>query len=79
MTGHVVVLGALHHDVVVDAPRLPRVEETLPGTAVDYRFGGKGGNQAIAAARMGARVSMVGRVGNDPAATLTATKSSCSR
>lgn len=64
----VLVLGALHHDVVVDAPRLPAVDETLPGTGVDYRFGGKGGNQAVAAARMGAKVAMAGRVGRDEAA-----------
>lgn len=64
----VLVLGALHHDVVVDAPRLPAVDETLPGTGVDYRFGGKGGNQAVAAALMGASVSMAGRVGRDEAA-----------
>ncbi len=63
----VLVLGALHHDVVVDAPRLPRLDETLVGTAVDYRFGGKGGNQAVAAARMGASVAMIGRVGRDAA------------
>ena len=63
----VVVLGALHHDVVVDAPRLPRIDETLTGSAVDYRFGGKGGNQAVAAARMGAHVRMIGRVGRDGA------------
>ena len=61
----ILVLGALHHDVVVDAPRLPEIDETLPGDAVDYRFGGKGGNQAVAAARMGARVRMAGRVGRD--------------
>ena len=59
------VLGALHHDVVVDAPGLPRVDETLVGQGADYRFGGKGGNQAVAAARMGAKVSMLGRVGRD--------------
>ena len=64
----IVVLGALHHDVVVDAPRMPHLDETLPGTRVDYRFGGKGGNQALAAARMGARVAMAGRVGRDSAA-----------
>lgn len=63
----VLVLGALHHDVVVDAPRLPRIDETLVGSGVDYRFGGKGGNQAVAAARMGARVAMAGRVGADAA------------
>lgn len=64
----VLVLGALHYDVVVDAPRLPEVDETLPGRGVDYRFGGKGGNQAVAAARMGAAVTMAGRVGRDAAA-----------
>ena len=64
----VLVLGALHHDVVVDAPRMPAADETLPGTGVDYRFGGKGGNQAVAAARMGAKVAMAGRVGRDEAA-----------
>lgn len=63
----VLVLGALHHDVVVDAPRLPREDETLRGSGVDYRFGGKGGNQAVAAARMGTDVSMLGRVGADAA------------
>ena len=64
----IIVLGALHLDVVVDAPRIPRLDETLPGTGVDYRFGGKGGNQALAAARMGARVTMAGRLGRDSAA-----------
>lgn len=63
----VLVLGALHHDVVVDADRLPRLDETLIGSGVDYRFGGKGGNQAIMAARMGAEVTMAGRIGQDPA------------
>ncbi len=67
MTG-VAVFGALHHDVVVDAPGLPRVDETLVGTGVDYRSGGKGGNQAMAAAQMGATVAMFGRVGKDAAA-----------
>ncbi|MDG4649548.1 PfkB family carbohydrate kinase [Roseibacterium sp. SDUM158017] len=59
------VVGALHWDVVVRAPRLPRVDETLKGQAVDYRFGGKGGNQALAAARAGARTAFAGRVGAD--------------
>ena len=61
----VFVVGALHLDVVVDAPRLPLLDETLFGKAVAYRFGGKGGNQALAAARMGAGVAMAGRVGGD--------------
>ena len=61
----VLVVGALHLDVVVDAPHLPARDETVVGSAVAYRFGGKGGNQAVAAARMGARAAMAGRVGDD--------------
>jgi ribokinase len=65
MTARVFVLGSLHLDVIVTAPRLPRTDETLMGDAVRYEFGGKGGNQALAAARMGVPVSMAGRVGDD--------------
>jgi ribokinase len=65
MGPEVFVVGALHLDVVVDAPHLPALDETVVGSAVAYRFGGKGGNQAVAAARMGARVAMAGRVGRD--------------
>jgi len=65
MTGRVAVLGALHLDVVVDAPHLPRPGETLMGSRVAYRLGGKGANQAVAAARMGVPAAMIGRVGND--------------
>ena len=61
----ILVVGALHLDVVVDAPHLPALDETVVGHGVAYRFGGKGGNQAVAAARMGARVAMAGRVGPD--------------
>lgn len=61
----VFVVGSLHLDVVVDASRFPGRDETLVGEGVAYRFGGKGGNQALAAARMGARVAMAGRVGDD--------------
>ncbi|NSX56649.1 PfkB family carbohydrate kinase [Parasulfitobacter algicola] len=59
------VVGALHWDVIVQAPRLPREDETLKGDRVGYKFGGKGGNQAIAAARAGASVSFAGRIGAD--------------
>ena len=65
--GTVLVLGALHWDVIVRAPALPRLDETLIGRDVRYAFGGKGGNQAVAAAQMGARVAMAGRVGTDAA------------
>ncbi|MFO1036647.1 MAG: PfkB family carbohydrate kinase [Geminicoccaceae bacterium] len=66
MTGFdVVVLGSLHLDVMVDAPALPRRGETAVGTGWGFKCGGKGGNQAIEAARQGARTAMVGRVGDD--------------
>jgi ribokinase len=61
----VLVMGALHLDVVLDTPRLPRVDETLVGQGVAYLFGGKGGNQAAAVAQMGGQVQMAGRVGTD--------------
>ncbi|MCC7321665.1 MAG: bifunctional hydroxymethylpyrimidine kinase/phosphomethylpyrimidine kinase [Rubellimicrobium sp.] len=61
----VIVCGALHLDLVVTAPHLPAPDETVTGSALTRVFGGKGGNQAVAAARMGARSEMAGRVGND--------------
>ncbi len=65
MSSDVFVLGSLHLDVVVDTPSLPRIDETVMGRSVAYRFGGKGGNQAVAAARMGAKTAMAGRIGTD--------------
>src|ERR1700734_1787156 len=64
-SARVVVLGSLHLDIMVHAPDRPKKGETLPGSAWGYKPGGKGGNQAVAAAQFGARASMVGRVGND--------------
>jgi ribokinase len=52
-------------DLVTRAPRLPRGGETLIGQSFATVFGGKGANQAVAAARLGAQVSMVGCVGSD--------------
>ncbi|WP_306120122.1 MULTISPECIES: ribokinase [unclassified Roseitalea] len=63
--GRVLVAGALHLDVVVDAPRLPRPDETLMGAAVRYVCGGKGGNQAVASARHGAPTAFAGRLADD--------------
>lgn len=59
------VVGSLHLDIVVEAPRLPATDETLAGRAWSQKCGGKGGNQAVAAARFGAQVAMGGRIGND--------------
>jgi len=61
----VVVLGSANADLTVRIPRLPEVGETLTGTAFAEGLGGKGLNQAVAAARLGARTAMVGRVGAD--------------
>jgi len=61
----IVVLGSLNMDLVVRAERMPRPGETLRGTEFRTIPGGKGANQAAAAARMGAQVEMVGRVGAD--------------
>ena len=65
MRGGVVVVGSLHLDVVVTAPRLPAPDETLMGEKVTLVCGGKGGNQAVAASRHGAPTAMLGRVGGD--------------
>ena len=64
-SAQVVVLGSLHLDIVVHASDRPKKGETLPGSAWGFKAGGKGGNQAVAAAQFGVRASMVGRVGND--------------
>lgn len=61
----ILTVGALHLDVIVRAPRLPQLDETLAGQSVRYALGGKGGNQAVAARRVGASVAMAGRVGSD--------------
>ncbi len=61
----VAVVGSLHLDIMVAAPRLPGRDETLMGSSWHRKAGGKGGNQAVAAARMGARVAFGGAVGAD--------------
>ncbi len=66
MDGHIVVVGSLNMDMVVRTTRHPKVGETILGS--DFRTfpGGKGANQAVAAAKLGCQVRMVGRVGQDP-------------
>ena len=66
----VVVIGSLSQDLVVKAPRLPARGETIRGTEFGMFVGGKGNNQALAAARAGSHVAMVGRVGNDQFGTV---------
>ena len=61
----ILVVGSLNMDLVVRAPRFPKPGETISGEDLAIIPGGKGANQAVAAARLGADVSMLGRVGND--------------
>lgn len=61
----IVVLGSLNTDLVVRSPRLPRPGETLTGGPFQTFPGGKGANQAVAIARLGAPVVMIGKVGSD--------------
>ena len=65
MNGDVCVIGSFMMDLVTSAPRRPMPGETLVGTDFQMRLGGKGFNQAVAAARAGARTSMVGLLGGD--------------
>ena len=61
----ILVVGSTMIDLIAYADRLPEAGETLVGTDFRMGFGGKGANQAVAAARFGARVSMVNTVGED--------------
>lgn len=65
----VVVVGSLNLDLVARTPRIPNPGETVQGTSYAELPGGKGLNQAVAAARAGARVAMIGAVGDDAAGT----------
>jgi ribokinase len=61
----VLVFGSINMDLVVETSTFPRLGETLPGASFASHAGGKGANQAVAAARLGAKVTMLGRVGSD--------------
>jgi ribokinase len=61
----ILVIGSLNADLVVKSPRFPQPSETISGEDLQIIPGGKGANQAVAAARQGVDAAMVGRVGND--------------
>ncbi|HEU5216381.1 MAG TPA: ribokinase [Gaiellaceae bacterium] len=65
MAARLTVVGSINLDLVAQAERLPRPGETVSGAHFSRVPGGKGANQAVAAARLGAEVSLVGCVGRD--------------
>jgi ribokinase len=68
MARRVSVVGSVNMDITVDVAALPRPGQTVLASSLTYAGGGKGANQAVAAARTGAQVQFVGAFGNDPAA-----------
>ena len=65
MTSRVIVVGSVNVDLVASADRLPTPGETVTGASFARHHGGKGGNQAVAAARLGVSSAFVGAVGDD--------------
>jgi ribokinase len=61
----VIVVGSVNVDLVARAERLPAPGETVTGAAFSRHHGGKGGNQAVAAARLGAQTTFIGAIGDD--------------
>jgi ribokinase len=65
MNQRVTIVGSLNMDLTIRSPRIPRPGETILGSGFHTAPGGKGANQAVAAARLGSQVAMVGRLGAD--------------
>jgi ribokinase len=59
------VAGSINMDIVATAARYPKIGETVPGTEIAFHPGGKGANQAVSAAKLGAPTFLIGKVGND--------------
>lgn len=63
----IAVIGSMNMDMIVHADRIPLKGETIRGSEIEYQPGGKGANQAVAMAKLGADVSMFGCIGDDAA------------
>src|SRR5947209_7915993 len=59
------VAGSINMDIVTTATRYPKIGETVPGKEVFFFPGGKGANQAVSAAKLGAPTALIGRIGHD--------------
>ena len=70
MTAEIVVVGSANLDLVVEVDQIPAVGETVMGGDLHRIPGGKGANQAVAAARLGRSVTMIGRLGADEGGTI---------
>lgn len=64
-TPKILVVGSINMDMICTSSKLPSNGETVTGVSFSTAAGGKGANQAVAAARLGAQVTMVGKIGND--------------
>ena len=64
-SAQVIIAGSINMDVVARAPRHPLIGETILGRELRFLPGGKGANQAVAAAKLGARVRLIGKLGQD--------------
>lgn len=62
---NIIVIGSINADLMISVPYLPRIGETILGDEFNYMYGGKGANQAVAAARAGGNVSLLAGVGDD--------------
>ncbi len=70
MSKHILVVGSINVDYVIHTERLPKLGETITGSDFAMNFGGKGANQAVALAKAGCEVRMLGAVGKDHAGDL---------
>ncbi|ADL69224.1 ribokinase [Thermoanaerobacterium thermosaccharolyticum] len=62
---NILVVGSINMDIVIKVEHIPKIGETVIAKEVNYSFGGKGANQAVAIAKLGGNVTMIGRVGDD--------------
>ncbi|CAG0974436.1 partial Bifunctional ribokinase/ribose-5-phosphate isomerase A, partial [Anaerolineae bacterium] len=65
MPAKICVVGSSNMDLISKVPRLPKLGETMVGHSFHLGFGGKGANQAVMAAKLGARVTMMTKLGKD--------------